>query len=97
MLPPPLTPRKRGTSFLLARTTAIGEDRNLLEALGLDGAVAFMREHAAAERPEAMNKVSRFRGVTKEKRRKTKPWSAQIRVTEFAMCSDNLTWPRSAG
>ena len=81
----------------MARTTAIGEDRNLLEALGVDGAVAFMREHAAAERPEAMNKVSRFRGVTKEKRRKTKPWSAQIRVTEFALCSDNLTWPRSAG
>jgi len=53
-----------------------------LEALGVKGAVALMREHAAAERPEAMNKASRFRGVSKAKRRKTKPWKAQIKVTE---------------
>ena len=53
-----------------------------LEALGVDGAAALMREHAAAERPEAMNKASRFRGVTKEKRRKAKPWRAYIDFTE---------------
>ena len=41
-----------------------------------------MREHAAAERPEVMNKASRFRGVTKGKRNKAKPWTAQIGVTE---------------
>ena len=54
-----------------------------VEALGVDGAAALMREHAAAERPE---KASRFRGVTKgklvdHKGRKTKPWVAQIGVT----------------
>ena len=53
-----------------------------LEALGVDGAAALMREHAAAERPEAMNKASRFRGVRKINRRKTKPWKAEIGVTE---------------
>ena len=29
-----------------------------------------------------MNKASRFRGVTKDKRMKTKPWAAHIKVTE---------------
>ena len=53
-----------------------------LEALGVDGATALMREDAAAERPEVMNKASRFRGVTKDKRAKAKPWVAQIYVTE---------------
>jgi len=53
-----------------------------LEALGVDGAVALMREHAAAERPEAMDKASRFRGVSKRKGAKTKPWMAKINVTE---------------
>ena len=53
-----------------------------VEALGVDGAAALMREHAAAERPE---KASRFRGVTKgkpvdHKGRKTKPWVAKICV-----------------
>ena len=41
-----------------------------------------MREHAAAERPEVMNKASRFKGVSKYKRAKAKPWQAQIYVTE---------------
>ena len=53
-----------------------------LEALGVEGAAALMREQAAAERPEAMNKASRFRGVTKDKRAKAKPWVAKIGVTE---------------
>ena len=53
-----------------------------LEALGVDGAVALMREHAAAERPDVMDKASRFRGVYKSKKRKTNPWTAQIHVTE---------------
>merc|ERR1712091_373193 len=53
-----------------------------LEALGVEGAVALMREHAAAERPEVMNKASRFRGVSKDKTMKTKPWVAKIGVTE---------------
>merc|ERR1711940_27457 len=49
-----------------------------LEALGVDGAVALMKEHAAAERQEVMNKASRFRGVTKDKNaRKAKPWKAE--------------------
>merc|ERR1711951_305380 len=51
-----------------------------LEALGVDGAVALMREHAAAERPDLENKASRFRGVYKGKKAKTKPWKAQICV-----------------
>ena len=41
-----------------------------------------MKEHAAAERPEVMNMASRFRGVSKDKRRKAKPWAAQMKVTE---------------
>ena len=41
-----------------------------------------MREHAAAERPEVMNKASRFKGVSKYKRAKAKPWMAKIYVTE---------------
>ena len=41
-----------------------------------------MREHAAAERPDVMNKTSRFRGVSKGKKGKGKPWVAQIKVTE---------------
>ena len=41
-----------------------------------------MREHAAAERPDVMDKASRFRGVIKDKRAKAKPWAAQIKVTE---------------
>ena len=53
-----------------------------LEALGVDGAVALMREHAAAERQDVMNKASRFRGVYKDKSAKAKPWVAQISVTE---------------
>ena len=53
-----------------------------LEALGVDGAAALMREHAAAERPDVMNKVSRFRGVGKGKKAKTKPWKAEIHLTE---------------
>ena len=58
-------------------------ERGQPEALGVDGAAALMREHAAAERPEAMNKASRFRGVTKDKNaRKAKPWKAEITVTE---------------
>ena len=36
-----------------------------------------MKEHAAAERPE---KASRFRGVTKDKKAKAKPWVAKICV-----------------
>ena len=52
-----------------------------VEALGVDGAAALMRDHAAAERPE---KASRFRGVTKgklvdHKGRKIKPWVANRR------------------
>ena len=51
-----------------------------LEALGVDGAVALVRERAAAERPD---KASRFRGVTKAHGGKgPKPWMAQIYVTE---------------
>merc|ERR1711907_874514 len=50
-----------------------------LEALGVDGAVALMREHAAAERPDVMNKASRFRGVSKANGGKgPKPWVAKI-------------------
>ena len=41
-----------------------------------------MREHAAAERPDVMDKASRFRGVSKDKRRKAKHWKATITVTE---------------
>ena len=41
-----------------------------------------MKDHAAADRPEAMNKGSRFRGVTKDKNAKVKPWVAKIHVTE---------------
>ena len=52
----------------------------------MDGATALMREHAAAERQDAMDKASRFRGVHKGKRfrgvHKAKPWSAQIKGTE---------------
>ena len=40
-----------------------------------------MREHAAAERPDVMNKASRFRGVSKKKGGKAKPWEARIKVT----------------
>ena len=53
-----------------------------LEALGVDGAAALMREHAAAERLDVMDKASRFRGVSKYKRVKAKPWMAGIQVTE---------------
>ena len=53
-----------------------------LKALGVDGATALMREHAAAERQDLMNMASRFRGVSKDKRKKAKPWTAQIKVTE---------------
>ena len=35
-----------------------------LEALGVNGAVALMQEHAAAEQQEVMNKASRFRGAS---------------------------------
>ena len=41
-----------------------------------------MREQAAAERADVMNKASRFRGVSKNKGAKTKPWKADIKVTE---------------
>ena len=51
-----------------------------LEALGVDGAVALIKEQAAAERRD---KTSRFRGVTKVNGGKgAKPWAAQIKVTE---------------
>ena len=54
-----------------------------LEALGVEGAAALMRDHAAAERPDVMNMASRFRGVTKAHGGKgAKPWAAQIWVTE---------------
>merc|ERR1711965_951811 len=39
-----------------------------LEALGVEG--------AAAERQDTMNKASRFRGLSKHKGRKAKPWRA---------------------
>ena len=58
------------------------EEWGQLEALGVDGAVALMREHAAAERVEVMSMASRFRGVSKFKERKAKPWKAKITVTE---------------
>ena len=54
----------------------------VLEALGVGGAAELMKEHAAAERVEVMSMASRFRGVSKQKGRKAKPWSAQINVTE---------------
>ena len=42
-----------------------------------------MRGHAVAERPDVMNKASRFRGVSKANGGKgPKPWAAQITVTE---------------
>ena len=47
----------------------------------MDGAVAWERELAAAEQ-DVMNKASRFRGVSRDKRGKTKPWTAQIKVIE---------------
>ena len=53
-----------------------------LEALGVEGAAALMREHAAAKRQDVMNMASRFRGVTKMKGGKAKPWQAEISVTE---------------
>ena len=53
-----------------------------LMALGADGALASERAHAAAERPNAMHKASRFRGVTRVKAAKARPWEAQITVTE---------------
>ena len=37
---------------------------------------------AAVERQDVMDKASRFRGVTKEKKSKIKPWRAHIYVTE---------------
>ena len=47
-----------------------------LEALGVDGAVA-------AERQDAMDKASRFRGVSNAHGGKgAKPWAAKIGVTE---------------
>ena len=49
-----------------------------VEALGVDGAAALMRGHAAAERQDVMNMASRFRGVSKDK----KSWHAYIQVTE---------------
>ena len=55
------------------------EEWGQLKALGLEGAVALMREHAAEERVEVMNKASRFRGVSKEKNAKAKPWVAKGR------------------
>ena len=58
------------------------EEWGQLEALGVDGAVALMRELAAAERPDVMDKASRFRGVSKQKGGKAKPWQAKIGVTE---------------
>ena len=53
-----------------------------LEALGVDRAVAWEREHAMAERPDVMNLGSRFRGVSIAKNSKIKPWQAKIQVTE---------------
>ena len=54
-----------------------------LEALGVDGAAALMKEHAAAERVEVMSMASRFRGVSKANGGKgPKLWAAQIGVTE---------------
>ena len=52
-----------------------------LEELGVDRAAALMWEHAAAVRRGPVNKTSRFRGVTKLKRMKAKPWKAQISLT----------------
>ena len=50
-----------------------------LEARGVDGAVAMVREQAAAGR---LDKASRFRGARKDKNAQAKPWFAQIGVTE---------------
>ena len=40
------------------------------------------REQAAAKHANLLNKTSRFRGVSKVKGAKAKPWSAQTQVTE---------------
>ena len=62
------------TNFLVAEYRAEWAE---LEALGVDGVVALMMEHAAAERQDVMNKASRFRGVTKVNGGKgAKPWAA---------------------
>ena len=53
-----------------------------VEALGVDGAAALMREHAAAERQDAMDKASRFQGVGKMKGSRTQPWQAYIDIIE---------------
>ena len=70
---------KAKTNFSVAEYRA---EWGQLEALGVEGAVALMREHVAAERVEMMNKASRFWGVSKNKRAMTKPWVAHIKVTE---------------
>ena len=67
------------TNFLVVKYR---EEWRQLEALGVDAAVALIREHAAAERPDVMDKASRFRGVGKDKRNKVKPWQAKIHFTE---------------
>ena len=54
-----------------------------LEGLGLDAAAVLERERAEAERVEAMNKASRFQGVSKANGGKgAKPWKAQIQVAK---------------
>ena len=54
-----------------------------LEALGVEGVVALMKEAAAAKRPDLLNKASRFRGVHNAHGGKgAKPWAAYIKFTE---------------
>ena len=68
---PPILAPARPTRPPCSRVPGGGAEWAELEALGVDGAVALMREHAAAEL--AMNKASRFLGVYKVKGRKAKP------------------------
>merc|ERR1711907_745316 len=68
---------KAETNFPVAE---YGAEWAQLEALGVEGAAAIERDHAAAERKDVMNMASRFRGVNK--RQGPRPWAAGITVIE---------------
>ena len=70
---------KATTNFPIAEYR---KEWDALEEMGTEGALALVRDHAAADRLDVLNKASKFRGVTKVKGLKAKPWASSIGVTE---------------
>ena len=70
---------KATTNFPIAEYR---KEWDALEEMGTEGALALVRDHAAADRLDVLNKASKFQGVTKVKGLKAKPWASSIGVTE---------------